>query len=390
MVLECCGLGSGVRGLGSRNVLKSSVKVKTHVLIVGAGFAGASTAFHLSQGLSESILVIEKEEIPGFHASGRNASLVLQSTQNSHIRQAVAASRRAYEKHAAEVGFKQHGSLLIGRKALLEETRQPELIASEYRDPTEVTRQISVLKDHDFEAALWTPSDGVMDIASLLQFYIQGARDRNVEFRFDCPLLDVTGTGPYQVETSQGTIEADYLIDAAGAWISRVAHMADAANLELAPMKRHLFVLDDVPDLDPGQPFVWSLSENFYFRPESGGLLFSICDEEKSLSLEPTVSPEISQSLAELVWLQLPVLREATQREVWSCFRTRAPDNSFVIGWDTRWDHLFWVGALGGHGMGASWEIGRLAAERFLDPHGGRHQPFDPARFEKHLVNNTV
>jgi glycine/D-amino acid oxidase-like deaminating enzyme len=161
-----------------------------------------------------------------------------------------------------------------------------------------------------------------------------------------------------------------------------VAQLADSANLQLPALKRHLFVLDDIPDLDPGQPFVWSLSENFYFRPESGGLLFSICDEEESTSLEPTVSPDISQSLAELVWRQLPALREATQREVWSCFRTKAPDNSFVIGWDTRWDHLFWVGGLGGHGMGASWEIGRLAAERFLNPRAENKKRVQVLAFE--------
>jgi len=362
--------------------------VKTDILIVGAGFAGASTAFHLSQGLSDSILVIEKEEIPGFHASGRNASLILQSTQNPHIRQVVAASRTAYEKHAVEVGFKQNGSLLIGQRTVLEETRQPDLIASEYRDPKEITREIPVLQGHNFEAALWTPSDGIMDISSLLQFYIQGSRDRKVDFRFDCQLLDVTGTGPFQVKTSQGTIEADYLVDAAGAWISKVAHMTEAAPLELSSLKRHLFVLDDIPEVAPSQPFVWNLSESFYFRPESGGLLFSICDEEKSTSLEPTVSPDISQSLAEFVWLQLPALREVTQREVWSCFRTKASDNSFVIGWDTREDHLFWVGGLGGHGMGGSWEIGRLAAERFINPKIGRQQAFDPSRFEKTLVEN--
>ena len=169
--------------------------MKTDILIVGAGFAGASTAFHLSRSVSESILVIEREEIPGFHASGRNASLVLQSTENSHIRQAVAASRKAYEEHAAEVGFTQNGSMLIGPRDLLEKTRQPDLIASEYCDPEEVTRRLPVLKGHDFEEALWTPSDGVMDVSLLLQFYIQGARDREVDFRFDCELVDVTGDG---------------------------------------------------------------------------------------------------------------------------------------------------------------------------------------------------
>ncbi|MEE2823079.1 MAG: FAD-dependent oxidoreductase [Acidobacteriota bacterium] len=358
------------------------------ILIVGAGFAGTSTAFHLSQNLSESILVIEKEKIPGVHASGRNASLVLQSIAHPHIRKAMAESRNAYEKHAASIGFEQHGSLLIGPKTLLEETRQPKLIPSEYQDPREVIHQIPILKGHHFETALWTPSDGVMDISSLLQFYIQGALDRNVRFQFDCQLLDIVGTGPYQIKTSQGTIVVGDIINAAGAWISEVAQIADGTALTLSALKRHLFILDNIPNLDNRQPFVWSLSENFYCRPESGGLLFSICDEEKTTSLEPTVNSDISKDMAELILNHIPALHEAVQREVWSCFRTKTPDNSFVIGWDPRCDHLFWVGGFGGHGMGASWEIGRIAAELFIHPKSVRHQAFSPTRFETTLVES--
>ncbi|MDA2934417.1 FAD-binding oxidoreductase [Acidobacteria bacterium AH-259-D05] len=236
--------------------------MKTDILIVGAGFAGASTAFHLSQRLSESILVIEKEAIPGFHASGRNASLVLQSTENPQVRQVLAASRRAYEERSGEIGFEQHGSLLLGDKDQLERAREPELIPSEYRDPEEISGQIPVLKGHDFEAALWTPSDGVMDISALLQFYLQGAREHGVELWLDCELLEVHGTGPYRLETSKGTIEAGYLINAAGAWISAVARMAGGAQISFCSFKRHLFVLDEIPDLDPSQPFVWNLSRN--------------------------------------------------------------------------------------------------------------------------------
>ena len=79
------------------------------------------------------------------------------------------------------------------------------------------------------------------------------------------------------------------------------------------------------------------------------------------------MSPDISQSLAELVW---------------ACFRTKAPDGSFVIGWDRAAENLFWVGGLGGHGMGSSWEIGRLATQRFIHPNQTANQPFDPSRFE--------
>ena len=128
-------------------------------------------------------------------------------------------------------------------------------------------------------------------------------------------------------------------------------------------------------------PFVWSLDQNFYFRPESGGLLFSVCDEEVSGELEPTVNPDISQAIVNLVWEQLPALRETAQRHVWSCFRTISADGSFVIGWDYKVDRFFWVAALSGHGMGGSWGIGKLAAQQFMEPGSSGPHPCDPIRF---------
>jgi D-arginine dehydrogenase len=131
--------------------------------------------------------------------------------------------------------------------------------------------------------------------------------------------------------------------------------------------------------LDAQRPFVWNLERNFYFRSEIGDLLFSICDEEPSESLIETVSPDIAPRLAQLILSELPALREAVQKRVWSCFRTRTPDGSFVIGWDPQVTDFFWVAGLGGHGVGASWQVGRLAAERFA---GDKPSSFhDPARF---------
>lgn len=357
--------------------------MKFEIVIVGSGFAGAATAFHLSQSFSGSILVIDKEEVPGFHASGRNASFVLQPTQLPEVRRVVAASRKAYAERRHELGFKQCGSLLLGEENQLEKACETDLVHSLHRDADEVRSEIPLLRDHDFEAALWTPSDGVMDISALLQFYFREARARGVRQLLSCRLTDVRGTGPYHLTTSQGEIETTYLINAAGAWASTVAEMAGAARLPLSPLKRHLFVLGEISNVNPSWPFVWNLQENFYFRPESGGLLFSICDEEPGKSLEPTVNSEISQSLAEIIWRHLPTLRDAVQKRVWSCFRTLTPDDSFVIGWDPTGVNFFWVAGLGGHGMGGSWEIGRLATHKFLTRETTAPDPFDPIRFEE-------
>lgn len=351
------------------------------VLIVGSGFAGAATAFHLSRGKTGKVLIVEREKIPGAHASGRNASLLLQSVSSPILRRLAAASQKAYADLRREVGFAQVGSVLLGTEEQIEAVRDPGLIPSRPMPARELVREVPLLKGHRFPAALRTPGDGVVDTWALLNYYLDGARERGVEILYDCEVRRIEAGPPFLVETSQGSFAADVLVNGAGAWAEDVARLAGLEPPSLVPVKRHLFILEGFEGIDPGWPFVWNLERELYFRPESGGLLFSICDEERSAHREETVSPGILEALAEKVSAHLPRLAEAEVRKVWSCFRTHAGDRSFVLGWDPGLEGFFWVAGLGGHGMGCSWEIGRLAAEGLL----GRPTPaeFDPARYSR-------
>lgn len=339
------------------------------VLIIGAGFAGASTAFHLAPRFQGSVLIVDQEEVPGYHATGRNASLVLQSVENPEVREIVATSVEAYLQRPSEVGYRAVGSLLLGTQKQLEPLREPDRIATQYIGPADAVRRVPLLRGHSFERALWTPTDGVMDISQLLDYYLRSARAEGVKIQLDTRVEVIEKKGAiFQVQTGHDLIEAGMIVDAAGAWAPRIAESAGIESLPMRSFKRHLFVLEGFDEVDSSWPFVWSMDQSFYFRPESGGILFSVCDEELWLEdFVQTVNPEISEKLADLIVGQLPLFEEALQRRLWSCFRTKTPEGGFHLGWADQLDGFLWVAGLGGHGMGASWEVGRRAAELILN-----------------------
>lgn len=87
-------------------------------VIIGAGFAGAATAYHLSRRGIKNILVLEQEPVPGVHSSGRNAAMVRQVVSDPNIadlaREGAAFLRSLPAYWPVPVLFRQNGSLLLG------------------------------------------------------------------------------------------------------------------------------------------------------------------------------------------------------------------------------------------------------------------------------------
>jgi D-arginine dehydrogenase len=126
---------------------------------------------------------------------------------------------------------------------------------------------------------------------------------------------------------------------------------------------------------------VWHLDEGVYFRPESGGLLLSPCDETPSQPGVPAVDPLAAESLAVKLPRAFPRLAAVTVALAWAGLRTFAADRLPVIGPDPRVEGFFWIAGLGGHGVTTSLSAGELAAKLLLEPRRDAGNPFSPARF---------
>jgi D-arginine dehydrogenase len=319
----------------------------TDILIVGAGIAGASTAYHLKRLSDARVTLVEKETTPGVHSSGRNASFIRERTDETELR-ALMSEGAEFLRGGSLAEYIHHGSILIG-----------------WGDE-DARRYCPVARGN----GLWCPQDGSADVAALLQSYLAGQK-----ILFDTEVLDWTREGEaLRVRTNRGVITCGLLVNAAGPWAGKLG------RLPLTPKNRTIFVTPPMKWVDPKWPFVWDVHGGLYFRPESGGLLLSPCDERPAEPGEYTDDPEITQQLAEKVTRLQPALSEIAIQRSWVGQRTFARDKLFVIGYDPRDVKLFHVAALGGHGVTSSYAVGRLAAEKILGQGNSRGAAFDPAR----------
>jgi glycine/D-amino acid oxidase-like deaminating enzyme len=341
------------------------------VVIVGAGFAGAATAWALAEAGVRDVVILEREAAPGRHATGRNAALCRQLADDDDT--TAFTVRGAAFLREPPPGFadlplvSRTGSILTvddeaGVAGLVARARAAG-IACERVALADVVARWPLLAGMRAAGGIFVPGDGVIDIAGLLAGYLEGARRRGARVVTGCELTGATATtGGVRLTTTRGPIAAAIVVDAAGAWAGVVGDRVGAADTRFTPIKRHLFRSAPVAVADDA-PFVWHLgAEPVYVRPLGDGLMLSHCDSRAEAPHDAAPDDDAIARLGERVQAMAPGLAGVAIAEAWACLRTFAPSHHFRIERDRELPWLVWVAALGGHGVTASAAVGAAAA----------------------------
>ncbi len=333
------------------------------IVVVGGGIAGLATAFHLAQSTDQSVLLLDREAVPGFYASGHNAGIARQLTGRSeHTRLAVEGRNRLVEAGLVS----ETGGLLLAMEPSSLDPLEAE--AKAFNLPVE-RGPGGGLQGLTAAAHLAIPSDGIIDVNGLLSHCAEGARQAGAILRYRCHVRGIeTLAQGFHLETSEGPIEAATLVNAAGAWAGELGRRAGGLDIAFRALRRHL-AWSSQPHAED-QPYAWWVDRPLYMKPESGGLLMCPCDEDEvplpSPGQQPETNSEVFDDLATTMHDLAPGLTDHGITRAWSGLRTFAPDRRFVIGWDPENPRLFWVAGLGGHGMTTGLAVGKLAAEMIL------------------------
>jgi D-arginine dehydrogenase len=331
------------------------------VAIVGAGFAGIATAWALGRRGVHAV-VLEREAAPGRFATGRSAGLGRQLAEDDATSALTVRGAALLRGELAPVWQPCGGILSFDDAGLADDysARAARLgVAVERLDRAGVCARWPGLGGLAIAAALYVPSDGVIDVAGLLAALARGAR---VECGAGVERIE-PGSGPgeprrrVRLTTPRGSLEARVVVDAAGAWAGGLT-----GDPPLASFKRHVYVVEAAAAATAGAPYLWHLgAEEHYLRGDAAGVLVSPCDASAT---EPAdQQPEAAGELLLRARLAGSAWQDARIARRWACQRAFAPDRRMRLGRDPARPWLVWAAGLGGHGATAAAAVGEVVAE---------------------------
>lgn len=335
------------------------------IAIIGAGMAGASLAAELAP--HARVLLLEAEDTPGYHATGRSAAF----WEECYGGPRIVPLTRASGGYLADHGFlTPRGALYIGRG---EDAAAVAAFRDSYhgtgvrisRLEAEALAQIVPHIRPEWSEALHQPACADIDVAGLHQHYLGLARRGGVEVVCRARIAGLAQAGGAWTLTSERgeTWRAATIVNAAGAWADVLAQLAGVRPIGIAPFRRTVAVLRVAPQAPADLPLVIDVGGSFYFKPDSGRLWLSPHDENPSEPCD-AAPEELDVAIAIDRFQSATDWRiEAVERR-WAGLRSFAPDRLPVYGFDPEVPGFFWFAGQGGFGIQTAPAASRLAMQQ--------------------------
>jgi D-arginine dehydrogenase len=345
-------------------------------VIIGAGIAGVSAAYHLAH--RGSVTILERESQPAYHSTGRSAAVFAESYGPRLMRIMTAASGPFLQ--SPPQGFsdvplmRPRGGMFIAREDqatlladILRELAELSTTISEI-NAAEAARRCPVLRPGYVRAAAYDPSVMDMDVNAIFQGYLRGAKTKGCQLVTSAEVTALERTrGKWQIRTAAGSFAAPMLINAAGAWADVIAKLANVRGIGLQPKRRTVIVFDGPQDQKvEAWPIAADCSEEFYFKPEAGRILASPCDETP-VPPQDIQPDEIDIALTVDRVEQASTLKVARILNRWAGLRSFVPDKTPVVGFAPDAEGFFWLAGQGGYGIQTSYAMGLTAASLATD-----------------------
>ena len=360
------------------------------VIVIGGGVVGTSVAYHLAKRGCRDVLLVEKNDLTSgatWHAAG----LVGQLRASRNVTRMIQYSVKLYEGLEAETGqatgWQGVGSLRIASSA----ARMIELqkVANTGRafgldvhmlTPEETVERFPGLdRPEGIVGSAYVESDGYCDPSMLTQALARGARTHGAALSTNNRVLgfEVENGTIRAVDTEQGKVRCDAVVNCAGMWARQVGAMAKV-NVPVVPIEHQYMVSEKVEGMPRAFPVTRDPDNMIYFRPELGGVMMGGFEPNPipwstngvpwdfvSQLLEPNY--EQFEQLIEHALKRSSCLEHAGVKRLVNGPDGYSPDGGYVLGLAPELANYFVAAGMNCYGIAGAGGVGKMMAEWVLD-----------------------
>jgi D-arginine dehydrogenase len=352
----------------------TAVSFECDFLVVGAGISGAAAAYELAA--HGATVLLEMEDRPGHHSTGRSASLYTPNYGPKAVRAVCQAAYPFFRDPPR--GFSDY-PVLTPRGALSVAIDDPQgQLDRQLQDhgaehpiseitPAEACRLCPPLRPDLFRRALYEPGVMDMDAAAIHQGFLRGFKSRGGRLAVAEPVtalepMSGDSAGGWTAVTRTNRYHARVVVNAAGAWADRLASMAGVAPIGLEPRLRTAMVFEAPPEFcSAGQPVVDFADTEAYFKPEAGRIMASPGDATPSEPMDAYPDDMVVAELADYLERHTLLKIERVLRS-WAGLRSFVADSVPVVGFAPDAEGFFWLAGQGGYGIMMAPVLARVTA----------------------------
>ena len=331
-----------------------SLPSQAQIIVIGGGIIGSSTAYHLARDHKADVLLLEQGKVTSgatWHAAGLVGQLRSSASITKVLKYSVELYRELATETGLDTGWKMSGCLRLATTPdrwtefkRLATTAKSFGMEMELIGPNEVKRMWPLMDTSDLIGASWLPTDGQASPSDITQSLAKGARMHGAKivegvrvtgFRMD-------GRRITHVETTEGDIACDTVVNCGGMWARQIGAMAGVA-VPLHPVKHQYIVTEKIPGLSLYAATLRDPDRRTYFKEEVGGLVMGGYEpnpqgwvtgdipENWEFRLFDDDYDHFGQHLEQAI-ARIPALADVGVKQMINGAESFTPDGNFILG----------------------------------------------------------
>ncbi|KPV51337.1 FAD-dependent oxidoreductase, partial [Kouleothrix aurantiaca] len=243
-------------------------------------------------------------------------------------------------------------------------------VRTELLTPEEAGRFVPGTRTDDLLGATYGPEDGHVDPYGIALGYLNRARALGARLLRATPAtgIRVENGRATAVETPDGAIFCDVVVNAAGSWAGEVGALA-GLDIPVRPYRRCVFMTEPFAQIPGPVPLTIDVGTGFYLRKEQQNVLFGQSNPAEPPSHNLQLDWDWFDTVLENGLARFPILERAglAEKLCWAGSYEITPDHMPILGRHPDLANYVDASGFSGHGIMHSPATGMLMAEEILD-----------------------